>query len=54
MNKSLVFVRLPSSEDRRIKIIYRTNKGKQEQKDALNCFQETNAELPMDVTSAWG
>jgi len=44
MEKSLLVERVTSSADKRIKLIYRTNKGKEVQQDVLKCIKETIGE----------
>ena len=44
MEKSLLVIRVASSVDKRIKLVYRTNKGKSVQKDVHSCIKETLGE----------
>lgn len=41
MEKSLLVVRIPSKNDRRINLIYLTNKGKEVQKEVMESLKET-------------
>lgn len=49
MEKSLLVVRVPSKEDKRINLIYLTNKGKDAQKAVVSSLQETLKEALQGV-----
>lgn len=43
MEKSILVVRVPSKEDKRINLIYLTQKGKGVQQEVMKCIQQTLA-----------
>lgn len=49
MEKSLLVVRVPSKEDKRINLIYLTQKGKEVQKVVMECIQATLKEAQKGV-----
>lgn len=51
MEKSLLVVRIPGKEDKRINLIYLTQKGKEVQQEVMKCIQHTLNEA-LDGVSA--